>query len=93
MTQAQSRAIRQEVERFFCLTFFPDNSIYESHCDFSESQISIREKKFNGCKESCCEEKGCSEKEEVVIRVIRDAQPINTKTAPATEPFLFWSLR
>jgi hypothetical protein len=71
------------------LTFFSDNSIYESHCDFSESQISIREKKFNGCKESCCKEKGCSEKKEVVTRVIRDAQPINSKTAPATEPFCF----
>jgi hypothetical protein len=44
------------------LTFFPDNSIYESHCDFSESQISIREKNSMAAKKAAAKKKAAPKK-------------------------------
>ena len=85
-------ALRRSAEaaRIFFLTFFADHSIYESHCDFFKIANFDKGESFHGCKkESRCKEEGCSEKEEVVFRALRDAQSINSKTAPATEPFLF----
>ena len=43
MHASMNRSIRDAVpdtrwNRIFLLTFFQTNSIYESHCDFSESQ-------------------------------------------------------
>jgi hypothetical protein len=77
----------------FFLTFKWTDSIYESRCDFSKSQIrngeSIDEERNQ---ESCCKEKGRSEEKEVVLsHPISDAN-VSAMRGPGNGAFFISSL-
>jgi hypothetical protein len=44
------------------LTFFSDNSIYESHCDFSESQIFDKGENSMAAKKAAAKKKAAPKK-------------------------------
>jgi hypothetical protein len=70
----------------FFLTFARRDSIYESRCDFSKSQIRIGESvNEERNQEGRCEEESCSEEKEVASRAF--GRTHQTRRAPATEPF------
>jgi hypothetical protein len=63
----ESMKVESRIECIFFLTFFANNLIYESHCDFPIAKFDVREKQIDEERnqESRPEKKGCSEEKEV----------------------------